>query len=515
MQVTFVTMMLCCNRLHHNHQAKAFNAVDSIIDIDARQAVLLLDSLKGECDNEYARFKWQLLYVKANDKADMPITKYDTFMDSIIQYFEQEELTEDIIEAYYYLGRIKTEKHCASQAFAAFLHASELSKEHSYANPRICGRCYSSMSYLLVRQGNFTMALPTAIDGYNLANRFHFLDPWYIMDVSQAYRYLAQMDSVETYNKRALECLLGKEWEASYWDIVGEMLDYYSTEHNRIMADSCMSLLNRIRVAERPHNYVGSKAVYFENFGPVDSLIYYDAIHVADGVEPLLKRDAARSLMNAYGQLGDYSKAYEYGVIYENASDSLEKQLQQENTMNVYIEHQQRLKSEAENIASKNAYEAKVYSILAVSSAIIILLLSALTYFIYQLRIKQKLITMERITQEAIESRNKLTDYMLNTSMSGDLAKLIAKFKQPKNRSDLSISEEDWSHLLNNQNEPVPTFISEVYRLWPDISQRNLRVALLMKLGVSSSNIAQAVNLSRSYIYRIQEEVMIHLSSIL
>ena len=88
---------------------------DSIMNIDddsAKVAIKLLDKAKPQLDNfsKAQRMRYELLYHKAMNKADIPFTS-DSIMKNVINYYNNHGSANERMLAYYMLGCVYRDLH--------------------------------------------------------------------------------------------------------------------------------------------------------------------------------------------------------------------------------------------------------------------------------------------------------------------------------------------------------------------------------------------------------------------
>lgn len=505
----------CCNRTTPQLPT-VLSKADSLCCVCPLEALVMLDSIKEICtSNPYIQHKWELIYLKAQDKSNIPLTT-DSVIKRLIEFFDNEGTTEDRIESYYYLGRVYTELHDYPKAASAFLTAIDISETNNHALPQVYILSCAQLSYIYSFQYNYDKALDLARKEYQIASQNGIDDPYIIMDIATPCKYLGKLDTMSHYYKLSLQLITERHIENRYAEIIGELLDYYSSVKDSILADSCLHIINRIEDGFRPHNYNGSKSVYYEVFGPIDSAIYYNKTLLSENNSALMRRDASRSLIKLYLSLGEYKTACKYSNMYLEYNDSLERQLKIEQTLNASNEFQYQRDLEAEAQAYKTSNDAKMHSLIIVAFSITALLLGIIAYIGYKRKVEHKLRKQSEALNSALSQNNNLTNFLIASSSSSELAGIIERFKKAANKENTSmITESDWNLLINNNNEPVFSFIKDVYAIWPEIDQRFLRVALLHKLGFSKQHIAILISAGRSTVYRYLDDIESRLSSIL
>ncbi|OUP07161.1 amino acid ABC transporter permease, partial [Mediterranea sp. An20] len=108
----------------------ALYVADSLSVACPERAVALLDSLRPQMEQEGERVRmyYQLLCVKARDKAYLPHTS-DSLVLEVLRYYEDKQDLCHLPEAYYYAGRVASDLGDAPQALDYFQQALDAMPE--------------------------------------------------------------------------------------------------------------------------------------------------------------------------------------------------------------------------------------------------------------------------------------------------------------------------------------------------------------------------------------------------
>ena len=299
-------------------------AIDSLCVANPEQAISQLEqmALKVNSKDEWAWHRWQLLRIKAQDKADRPLTT-DSIIKTVVSYFDKSGSADERIEAYYYLGRTYHELYDTPRAVTAYLTAIELSEKNGIPDERLFTNCTSQLSGLFIRLGNPRAAIDIALKGYRVAKTRNILDPILIMDVGSGYKWLYMKDSTEYYFDEALKDICKTHSEYEYVGCLCEICSYYAYYRNHEKASLYMQIINTVPVEYWERNFTTNKATYFEAFGPMDSAIYYNTLELKNTANLDQINSAARSLMEIYRVLGNYEQSSYYAHMYSETNESI------------------------------------------------------------------------------------------------------------------------------------------------------------------------------------------------
>lgn len=115
--------------------APALRKADKELFTDVKKGEVTLDSIyKAEPEMTIANKKYyQLLRLKADDKAYRPITNQKERIDSLVDYFKHSGDNDILAEAYFYAGRVYYEIGDKPESLKYYQQASEKVAKNNYA----------------------------------------------------------------------------------------------------------------------------------------------------------------------------------------------------------------------------------------------------------------------------------------------------------------------------------------------------------------------------------------------
>jgi len=463
---------------------------DSLCMVAPNEAGVLLDSLKGYVwqESEHTLRLWQLLRIKAQDKADRPLTS-DTIIKKVVAYFDKHGSVKERIEAYYYLGRTYHELHDSPRAVTAYLT--------------------SQLSGLYLRQRNPRAVVDVTLKGYKVALTYGILTPVLVMDVATGYKYLNKVDSAGFYYDKAMSMIKKARSENLYAGCISEVCSHYSTCKNREKADYYLKMLNQIPEEYRDYNYNSDKAIYFEAFGPEDSLIYYNQMELLDSTKYGSVSNAACSLMEIYSKRGNYQLACHYAQIYSVANEAYLEQLRLEQTRDANNEYKYRRDMPAEAEAYREAGRMRELIGLIVAACTIVLLMGVALHFYRQREMERRLrLQAETIEQQDTELSKKekdidsLSQKMLTKGIRVHPKEVFQHFDAATEGKVSILQEWEWEQLAAALETMYPGFSATAHRLCPRMKVNDFHIACLLKMGYGVSAITRATCMAKTTVHR-------------
>ena len=174
----------CCNRTGQHERILA--DIDHLMETDADSAKRILTRMDGEMKDadEDSRAYYQLLCVKADEKAEVEHTS-DSLICAVADHFEQHDPYGHLPEAYYYVGRVNTYLQNGEKALLYYQKALLCDSVH--ITTYLKSRCYAQIGHIYQRNG----LLDEALDMQQLA---HF----YCKEIDDTLGMRASRETIQT-----------------------------------------------------------------------------------------------------------------------------------------------------------------------------------------------------------------------------------------------------------------------------------------------------------------------------
>lgn len=322
------------------------------------------------------------------------------------------------------------------------------------------------------------------------------------MSIASAYWYYNMDDSAEIYYKEALAHIIESKKAISYSGCLSEICGFYTLKLNKDKAGQIMKMLNKVPKELQMHNYLTSKATYFEAFGPIDSAIHYNLLCIHDTTNFDGRRDAACSLMELYRVMKDYKASSFYAHLYSVYSDSVETQLSIEQTRDANNEYKYYRDKEAEEEAYRQASEAKIRLLFVIAISLFCLLVGIAIYARYRIRMEQKLRQKEQEIKQKGREVNHLIRRVSAIQAKALPEKVLNRFKNAATGKATAPTEDDWDALAASIEQIYPEFTANVLNRCPLIKPEELHVVYLMRAGFNNAEIVNITETSKSTGYR-------------
>ena len=492
---------------------------DSLAYVNPDSAVALLRSVEAEmtASQPAVRHLYDLMTLKAQDKADLPLTSDSLILD-ILQYYEHGGDPNKLPEAYYYAGRVYRKLGDAPKAIDFFKKAQMMLAEldlrklpavNANRYEKLKGTIMAQEGYLFRNQHLYRESLDCFRDAFDLDSLANDTVGM-LFDLSDlGYVLTAARD-----NEQALH----------YFDLAAKMAEAYgdSLRLENIILQKCHCLVKLKRYVEvadyllsfSPRLTRSNSEVYCTVFGE-----YFWKIGESEKAVPYFKRlyesGSIYSRSNAALWFSDYEmkrgnakEAMRYMADFSNYQQELRKLRNEEVvalTNSLYNYHLR----EQENLRLKSAQRIHKQTIMSLSMIAFFLICSLIALGQYM-----------RIRQRRNNSREKQLRYLLDLmqadkekhqhTIESEAASLrnteIHQTINNKCNHNQGMTTKDWEDVENALRSIAPNFITNLRSVY-DFSEIEWHVSLLIKLGFSAPDIAIATNHSQQSIYSIRRRL--------
>lgn len=549
-QVIYLLLMILtlCSCMGNKRYDALMHRADSIMNINddsAKVAIQMLDSVKPQLSDftKAQKMKYELLYHKAMNKADVPFTS-DSIMKEVADYYEHHGSANERMLAYYVLGCVYRGLHEAPLALEYYNKATEqadtTAADCDYAT---LFRVYGQMATLYNKQ-----YYPyQEITACNQSVKYAFLAKdtlnaiRYYMGKAAAYEYLGQIDSVISINLKASNMFkqLGDDYEANI--AFGCNYKYYIERKEYQKAKEAFNAYLSTGYQGNT-DYEDAKAYILYEKG-----LYYLLTSQLDSAYDCLKESlrlcrsygcksaTAGAFAQYFKKVNQPNLAAQYALLSSEYNDSnwiaaRKDQLQQVQAMYNYNRHQEI----ARKIEQKAEKRVQIIYIMIIGGLTTLIL----TTYIYRkklaLRKKQsaaaKLLYEDRLLKyksiqnelASLKAQHDKTLLSLIQEKETTINKLKEEIKNLQDKdscplpSDIEIAlknttiykriryielhpkeimkKEDWEELEETIAQLIPTFATTLKERMED---NEYKICLLTRLGFPSSSIANLVGMSR------------------
>ena len=544
--------------------------IDTLMSQQPDSALQLLDSLKADKPqwSRSQRMRYDLLHLKAENKAFVPLTS-DSVAKDLVSYYDTWGNANERMMAHYLLGCVYRDKGDSPRAIDAYLdaiaQADTTSKDCDY---RTLSRVYGQMAGLYHKQ----LLLSYEIEAYKCASHYaslakEKLNAIFALDKStSAYILLNMKDSAERllnetmclynqygFTQNALQSSIKLMHlyvqEVTKLPEAKRLIDEYESNSDQFGANHELSGARK--------QYYFYKGPYVDNVDLLDSAEYYYRKVYYPEMSFVAKDPMYKGLLSVFTKRHQTDSIAKYAQLYCEANDSSIAIKDQELTVQMAASYNYSLYQKE---ALENESKANKTRTFLISFIFLVILVAIILWKRYQSTKKQKQLEIEdlkaehvratdeysrnlytmqllakthqqdldlmqkdnaeyesRITElkkenhrleiviKRIEQKNGISQYLENTTNFMHSA-IVRRLKELEDIPLSMIKEEEWTELEKENRKHFPNLLLDLHNA-PKTTKQKIRVCLLVILKVPDSCIANWMNLKPSRISNIKSEL--------
>ena len=522
-----------------------------------------LQLLQGMADSltmlpEEAQMYYHLLTIQAKDKQYITHTS-DSLINRIVSFYENYGDKERLMLAYYYQGSVYRDMNDAPRALKAFQQAMDL----NIPNYDLQAKAYNQMGTLFMYQGLYDEVIRVnqkSIEAYLSLGKQSKIS-YALRDIARMYAVKNIPDSALHYYKKACHTALADGDSVRYYGIFSELGGFY---YDMGKTDESMQILKQVEFS----TYIRNKSHIYSTLGNLyhylqkwDSAYYYK--------EKVLEVGNIDKTYSSYVELaklksrkGKYQEANLYLQKAVELNDSLRRMTQTEAIakINSLYNYQHIEDKNARLELEKEKQEFWFLFFIAIS---VCLLATGGIIILQQKRKKERLLAKieEKKKQDEQKYKSSLDAIKDNLLKIAELDKLLQKkniendqlqqklaevqkeklkaqneaikqwneeqklrlmtFKNSEVYQELLQASKDetynmtpikhpgkWMTIQEHIDSIYPDFTDRLHKLCPTLSDRDLQVCYLTKLGMSPSDISRVLKQTRQAITNIRKRIM-------
>lgn len=568
--IVFVFAVLLLAACSRNRSLGRMEQIKALGDRNPNQALAMLDSLevvvRGE--NEYVKSKYDLLRIRLNDKAYKTPTS-DIMIKKLVNYFENNGTVADKQEVHHYAGSTYRDLQDTPRALEHFFKSLEYAQStpRECDSVMLCNT-YSNINYLEYKVQNYNEALKAAQKELELSDKTKTDATIPFFHVGSAYKALEKNNEAEAAFDSVFSRLNRPDSEQTHQNLFVLLLDNYTVLNKTSKAKDCIQLIEENPLEGKPTYSCIAFGIYYKSIGKVDSAAVYFNRVLEEGDDVYLKYDAAKLMFKMYNDVGDIRMAEQYAADFMLLSDSLDFGNRQELAATVNNAYQYHLDQKKEQDLKEEKERYKSISVIAFLVALLISSIGYILNFKRKQRhlkevaalstelqrlsdadkelrenikrkekvleesreslkkssreldeVKQKLqlVNQElsenndvlRKTEEMLEEKkeqNKTFIKLLHQSeFEGKAEDVIRAVREAsKGKKEMSLAE--WKQLYNAVDELYPTFHEDILKQHKRVSEKEMRVLYLIRIGLSKQQIINMTDIARVTIWRWEKK---------
>ena len=505
-----------------------------------------------------ARMYWHLLTIQAKDKHYITHTD-DSLINRIVEFYEDSGDKDRLMLAYFYQGSVYRDMNDAPRALKAFQQAVDL----NVPNLDLLAKAYNQMGTLFMYQGLHDEVIRVnrkAMELYVSLGKRNRIS-YFLRDIARMYSAKKMADSALFYYKEACQTALADGDSVRYYGIWGELGGYYY-EIGKI--DKAKQILKQtehsIYIRNKSHIYYILGNLYHHT-QKWDSAYYYNMKVLEVGnINKVYSSHIELAILES--RKGKYQEAIQYLWKAVELNDSIQDTTQTEAIakINSLYNYQHTEEKNAQLKIEKE--KQKFWILLFCTISICSLALSGINIILQKEKKKellekteekrkqdeqkynssleaikdneQKIAKLEKsleekktandllqqklakVQQEKLKAQNEVIKrwneeqkLRLMAFKNSEVYKELLQASKEKEFNMTPISHPDkWMTIQENIDSIYPGFTERLCKLCPSLSDKDLQVCYLTKIGMSPSDISRVLKQSRQAITNTRKRIM-------
>ncbi len=537
-----------CSSPQYRHELLA---ADSLSMSSPQKAIILLNSMNSAMKSapKHERMYYELLRIKAADKAYIVHTS-DSSILTVVKYYEKNDDKGMLPEAYYYAGSVYRDLNDAPQALEYYQKAESMLDSDD--NRFLLSRIYGQEGFIYLTQYLYNLALDSYLKAYKLnkVQKDTVSIIYSLRDIAYIYGETNHKKKCIYFYGKALE--LSKEIDNKDLkaEVEAQMASFYIKlkEYDKAMKYLEGYLHKDNGIDRSPVCNMAAKI--YMNKKQYDSAFKY-CIELLDSGTIYAKQTASRFLTEIYMMRNDNENARKSLNIFNECTDSVNRitateSIARMNSLYNYNRHEKEiliLRSESADRLNIILFLTALISIAAAAGAIIFIKvrqwqkekinkMKRLKKMLFEqsheyiAANKTKIAELENsihdITKETLMLREQIEQQKSDLAFANEVAikkqERASKLKiilqdtpiyqtlQKRIKTGKTVSTDEWNILDNTVNGMIENFHERIYEYY-DISIRDYRICLLIRLGFSTSEMSNLLNCSHSAISKARQRL--------
>lgn len=551
-----ILLLMCICACTNKPYPQSLRVADSLIHNNPDSAVILLEELKRSMafEPQATQMYYQLLTIKAKDKAYITHTS-DSFIKTVVKYYEERKDRERLPETYYYAGRVYRDLGDAPQALEYLQKAIESTKDCT--DYRLISRIYSQTGTLYLYQDTYDQALEVFRKAYQycLSDKDSIGMVYSLRDIGRTFTTLNCADSALYYYKGALNYAEQIHNNHLVGVVQAELSGLYIQLEMYPEAFTAIQCSNKYIKGHNIAPFYAILADYYYYTNQLDSATFYYT-QTASFDDLYQKQGSYKGLGNIARKKGQYKEAMEYFDKYIICTDSIKDITNTETIRKMQSLYNYQLKEKENSKLQRQAANYKLWNILLIFSLLSLVFLFIAYHQFRKKKEQQQLVKQERIKQiqkeryaqsntyleknkeqikevelslhkaeiekdqlrqdllkaqkSLIEKTNEQITATQRVQKQSELAlkhsDIYKKFHFAVQGSDEKIGNDDWKELMCAVDEAYNQFTTRLLELYP-MKTIEIQVCVLIKIGLSPAQIAFITIRSRQAISSIRKRL--------
>jgi tetratricopeptide (TPR) repeat protein len=565
--LVMIFLLVSCSK---DASLRQLEQIKAIGDNDPKKALSMLDSLEIEVrgEGDYVKSKYDLLRIRLNDKAYIMPTS-DIMIKKLVRYFEEKGSDVEKQEAYHYAGSVYRDLQDTPRALEHFFKALDYANANpEECDSVMLSNTYSNINDLQYKVQNYNESLKAAFKELEIDRKTKRDLTISFSHVGTSQIALGHNQEAEAAFDSVYACIVRSKTEDENQDMLMLLLDNYTMLRKMSKASECIKLIKENPLDGEPTYDCLAFAEYYRTLGKVDSAAVYAKRILEKGKGLADRYEAAKLMFRMYNAAGDVAKAGEYAAIYMQLSSAMDFGKRQEQAATVNNAYQYHLDQKREQDLKEEKERYKSISVIVFLGAALLISvgyilnvkrkqrhlkeLAALSSELQRvsdddkklredIKRKEKDLAeskaslkrssselddvrkkLQRVNQELLENndvlkkteeqleekkeQNKTFIKLLHQSEFEEKAEDIVRAVRAASKGKKEMTLAEWKQLYKAVDELYPTFHETILKQHRRVSDKEMQVLYLIRIGLSKQQIINLTDIARVTIWRWEKK---------
>ena len=458
--------------------------------------------------SERVQMQYDLLSIRLRDKRYEMLSSADSIR-RVLAYFSKHGSEREQMRAHYYMGSVYRDFQDTPHALEHFLQAAEMA-ERAKTDSLMLRNTYSNLQWLFYCVLDYKNAYQYAMKEYRISQEIGKTELTCLRHVSMTYASLDSLEQAKKMREYTFDTIMANPQWQNNAEVLMSLLIEFAFFKDKERASKCFEMIERLNVSDDDNEKCMAYGGYYALMGKKDSAVIAYSRILQNRTKLQDMYNAAKALFFLYYKEGDIVNTNEYAKQYILVSDSLDLGKRQEMaaTVNNAFKYYRDRDEEARIISEKERFQK--FFILAVATAIIIVLLSVFVFIYRKNRhLKEMLRLSDELRMKMMQNRELMKMALMEQTVEKE-GNVVEQFRCAA-RGEREVTDAMWKELFAIVDKLHPTFKDDVQNRMKRLSMPLLRTCYLMKIGMSNSQIEAVMDAPRQTVwYRVRkiEQVM-------
>lgn len=532
--ILMVTAFVSCG---DSDALKTIERIKGIGDDDPEQAMLMLDSIRGNMthESEYVQMKFALLDIRLKDKADIVATS-DSVAKVLTRYFDKHGKGNDMQEAHYYAGSVYRDMQDTPNGLSHFLKTEEIATNSRDHDEMMLRNTYSNLYYLFYNVQDYQNAHKYALKEYQQSRKIGKTELTCLTHLGMTLEVLDSLEQAHRVFVETFDTIVANPKLREDTEILCSLLFHFAYQNDSVNATKCLLMVEQQKVPDEYDGKLAAYAEYYELMGKTDDAIRAHKRILENGTDLFRMYDAAKALFHIYHENGNLTEADKFADLYIQISDSIDLGKRQELAATANNQYKYQRDVEEERRIMEVAQRSRNMMWAAIILAICAVLGGAVYYQRRRNKHLEEVLNLSNELTDTKAERDKMKDRLqdINAEIDGyrneikhkeqlleekleenkrfiallhkseleDRAEAVIEAIRQASYGKYRMSKSDWQRFFHAVDELQPDLTERLAQHLGKFTEQQQQVCYLLSIGLTNTQIENLTDIPHVTVWR-------------